>query len=71
MLRSQDTTIIPDGTGRARLGQVGASVLNIKGKLHAIPAFQMAKSTKVDWAKLINIFLECLYAASGKEKVEL
>ena len=67
----KECAIIPDGTGRKIIGKVGGAMLQVGGKMRALPFQIMGNETWENWAKFIDHVLSRMAVSSEIEKKEL
>ena len=64
MVRDGKTFLMPDGTSRAKVGKMGATLVKIEGKMRALKLQCMGNEQRDNWADTIIHQLERLSSAS-------
>ena len=67
MTSSGKVFLMPDGTSRAKVGRMGASLVQIDGKMRALKLQFMGNEKAVNWADTIIFQLERLATASDQD----
>ena len=69
MVKDGKTFLMPDGTSRAKVGKMGATLVSIEGKMRALKLQGMGNEQRENWADTIIHQIQRLSAASN-ESVE-
>ena len=67
MTSSGNVFLMPDGTSRAKVGRMGASLVQIDGKMRALKLQFMGNEKAVNWADTIIFQLERIAKASDQD----
>ena len=66
MVKDGKTFLMPDGTSRAKVGKMGATLVSIEGKMRALKLQCMGNEQRENWANTIIHQLQRLSEASGE-----
>ena len=66
MVKTRSAYLMSDGTSRAKVGRMGASLVYITGKVRALKMQIMGRDTRENWADTIIFKFQRLSEASGK-----
>ena len=64
MVKDGRTFLMPDGTSRAKVGKMGATLVSIQGKMRALKLQSMGNEQRTNWADTIIQQLTRLSVAS-------
>ena len=62
---------MPDGTSRAKVGKMGATLVSIEGKMRALKLQSMGNEQRTNWADTIIHQLQRLSVASGESTTDI
>ena len=65
---TSECAIIPDGTSRKVIGKVGGAMLQVGGKICALPFQQLGNDTRQNWAKFIEMVIQRMSTLADKDK---
>ena len=71
MVKDGKTFLMPDGTSRAKVGKMGATLVSIEGKMRALKLQSMGNEQRSNWADTIIHQLQRLSVASGESTSDL
>ena len=66
MVKDGKTFLMPDGTSRAKVGKMGATLVSIEGKLRALKLQSMGNEKRENWADTIIHQIQRLAVASDE-----
>ena len=71
MVKDGQTFLMPDGTSRAKVGKMGATLVSIEGKMRALELQCMGNEQRENWADTIIHQLQRLSAASDESVADI
>ena len=71
MVKDGQTFLMPDGTSRAKVGKMGATLVSIEGKMRALKLQCMGNEQRENWADTIIHQLQRLSAASDESVADI
>ena len=71
MIQHKKTYLMPDGTGRSKVGKMGRCLVYIENKIRVLKLQLMEKETRGNWADTIINKLKRLSIASDKTVQEI
>jgi hypothetical protein len=71
MVKDGRTFLMPDGTSRAKVGKMGATLVKIEGKMRALKLQGMGNEQRTNWADTIIHQLQKLSVASDKSVTDI